>query len=251
MNTIKLDCFLLLQATPSHLNCAEGNTPFSCFILISGDRDDFKEPLNQACWPAGVNTRNTSHLFHHKRVVNCLLSDEPPKCNTRSLSSLQVMLCKLCPKNWKEHGDQCYLFNYKPTTWTLAQNKCHHEGANLVHINSNDEQVCCTAHMHSWNPIILHKNPTNTLWLCVSSNSRISWRQDWVKLLRALRISSGLVWNTLNQRASGCGLTTHHLTKGLTLKGPLACLHVQFKKILKKTFSDFGQIAALERRSRW
>ncbi|XP_075867989.1 C-type lectin domain family 4 member E-like isoform X3 [Nelusetta ayraudi] len=66
-----------------------------------------KETLDKASCPAGVNTTKP---------------------------------CPPCPKNWEEHGDQCYLFYEVATTWELARQRCQQQGGDLVRIDSREEQ---------------------------------------------------------------------------------------------------------------
>lgn len=139
-----------------------------------------------------------------------------------------------CPKDWEEHEDQCYFFNGLATSWEQARKLCRQHGADLVRIDSEDEQVYYNAHRLSCIP---------NMWTSrthVSSKPRRSWRQDWMKRWRSQRTSSGLVWQTLAQRAGGCGLTDHHLTRGLPLKARLN----ESKKIqfLYSFLSDFSQV---------
>ncbi|XP_075867986.1 C-type lectin domain family 4 member E-like isoform X3 [Nelusetta ayraudi] len=69
--------------------------------------DKMKETLDKASCPAGVNTTKP---------------------------------CPPCPKNWEEHGDQCYLFYELATTWELARQRCQQQGGDLVRIDSREEQ---------------------------------------------------------------------------------------------------------------
>lgn len=87
-------------------------------------------------------------------------------------------LCRPCPKDWEQHGDQCYLFNENITSWEGARKQCWQQGADLLCINSKDEQVYHNARMRSCIPMVLHNKRINIQGSRVSSKPRGSWQQD-------------------------------------------------------------------------
>ena len=53
--------------------------------------------------------------------------------------------CHKCQEGWEQNGPQCYYFSIDKLTWKQAREKCRRDGADLVKIESEDEQVEHTA----------------------------------------------------------------------------------------------------------
>ena len=53
--------------------------------------------------------------------------------------------CHKCQEGWERNGPQCYYFSTDQLTWEQAREKCRRDGADLVKIESEDEQVEHTA----------------------------------------------------------------------------------------------------------
>uniref|UniRef100_A0A671UAJ6 C-type lectin domain-containing protein n=1 Tax=Sparus aurata TaxID=8175 RepID=A0A671UAJ6_SPAAU len=57
----------------------------------------------------------------------------------------KVDTCHKCQEGWEQNGPQCYYFSTDKLTWEQAREKCRRDGADLVKIESEDEQVEHTA----------------------------------------------------------------------------------------------------------
>uniref|UniRef100_A0A671UC06 C-type lectin domain-containing protein n=1 Tax=Sparus aurata TaxID=8175 RepID=A0A671UC06_SPAAU len=53
--------------------------------------------------------------------------------------------CGKCQEGWEQNGLQCYYFSTDKLTWEQARDECRRDGADLVKIESEDEQVEHTA----------------------------------------------------------------------------------------------------------
>ncbi|XP_061679987.1 immune-related, lectin-like receptor 4 isoform X2 [Syngnathoides biaculeatus] len=56
-------------------------------------------------------------------------------------SIFQDGVCKSCDTGWELNGESCYRFSTDKFTWEQSQNKCRLEDAQLVKIDSRDEQI--------------------------------------------------------------------------------------------------------------
>uniref|UniRef100_A0A671XBM2 C-type lectin domain-containing protein n=1 Tax=Sparus aurata TaxID=8175 RepID=A0A671XBM2_SPAAU len=48
--------------------------------------------------------------------------------------------CHKCQEGWEQNGPQCYYFSTVKLTWEQARERCRRDGADLVKIESEDEQ---------------------------------------------------------------------------------------------------------------
>ncbi|XP_029022721.1 C-type lectin domain family 4 member E-like isoform X2 [Betta splendens] len=49
-------------------------------------------------------------------------------------------LCPTCEPGWDQHGGSCYYFSSDKLTWDQSRSDCKRRGADLVQINSEEEQ---------------------------------------------------------------------------------------------------------------
>uniref|UniRef100_A0A671XE43 C-type lectin domain-containing protein n=1 Tax=Sparus aurata TaxID=8175 RepID=A0A671XE43_SPAAU len=49
--------------------------------------------------------------------------------------------CHKCQEGWEQNGPQCYYFSTVKLTWEQARERCRRDGADLVKIESEDEQT--------------------------------------------------------------------------------------------------------------
>ncbi|XP_030266572.1 C-type lectin domain family 4 member E-like [Sparus aurata] len=49
--------------------------------------------------------------------------------------------CGKCQEGWEQNGPQCYYFSTDELTWEQARDECRRDGADLVKIESEDEQL--------------------------------------------------------------------------------------------------------------
>ncbi|KAG7278986.1 hypothetical protein CRUP_007533, partial [Coryphaenoides rupestris] len=83
-----------------------------------------------------------------------------------------------CLPGWKSYGGSCYLFSSCKKTWTDSRQDCLNRDADLVIINSKEEQnfvnnFCCAV----W--IGLHDFETESIWKWVDG-SPLTWK-SWAK----------------------------------------------------------------------
>uniref|UniRef100_A0A671UBI8 C-type lectin domain-containing protein n=1 Tax=Sparus aurata TaxID=8175 RepID=A0A671UBI8_SPAAU len=52
----------------------------------------------------------------------------------------QADTCHKCQEGWEQNGPQCYYFSTDELTWEQARERCRRDGADLVKIESEDEQ---------------------------------------------------------------------------------------------------------------
>ena len=54
---------------------------------------------------------------------------------------------KLCPEGWRRFGCSCYYKSTEKKTWSQSRRLCQERGADLVIINSKEEQVGVFVHV--------------------------------------------------------------------------------------------------------
>ncbi|XP_026203100.1 C-type lectin domain family 4 member E-like, partial [Anabas testudineus] len=48
--------------------------------------------------------------------------------------------CPKCEEDWELHGEKCYYFSTRDSTWNQSRDDCRHGGGDLVKIDSREEQ---------------------------------------------------------------------------------------------------------------
>uniref|UniRef100_A0A671XI52 C-type lectin domain-containing protein n=1 Tax=Sparus aurata TaxID=8175 RepID=A0A671XI52_SPAAU len=71
--------------------------------------------------------------------------------------------CHKCQEGWEQNGPQCYYFSTDKLTWEQAREKCRRDGADLVKIESEDEDKMVEKEDRFW--IGLTDSVTEGTWL--------------------------------------------------------------------------------------
>ena len=71
-------------------------------------------------------------LFHPPELTGCVTAPPEP---TGCVSALQ------CPENWRKVNSRCYFLSTEEKTWEDSRRDCQSRGADLVVIDSEQEQV--------------------------------------------------------------------------------------------------------------
>ncbi|XP_022094362.1 C-type lectin domain family 10 member A-like [Acanthaster planci] len=86
------------------------------------------------------------------------------------LIGLILRVNAVCPPNWLEHGQSCYLFTYNRASWQDAKTYCEGQHGNLLVIESEEENAFLEEEMQSWQMthIWLGCNDINVegKWIC-------------------------------------------------------------------------------------
>ncbi|XP_051259620.1 CD209 antigen-like protein E [Dicentrarchus labrax] len=77
---------------------------------------------------------------------SCSLTEERDLLNARITEMTQELerltsLVKTCPEGWKMFNNTCYLLSNESGTWDKAREDCRNRGADLVVINSEEEET--------------------------------------------------------------------------------------------------------------
>ncbi|XP_034549099.1 CD209 antigen-like protein E [Notolabrus celidotus] len=86
-----------------------------------------------------VHCHNSAHEFSSIKT-KLQASDNQLSTLTEKLQCLK----KTCPNGWKMFGCSCYLFSIKAGSWNMSRKECRARGADLVVINSLEEQLFVT-----------------------------------------------------------------------------------------------------------
>lgn len=70
------------------------------------------------------------------------MSEERNLLNVSLANTAEQLRClkKTCPSGWTRFGCSCYFFSYQKKSWALSRKDCIDNGADLVVINSLEEQ---------------------------------------------------------------------------------------------------------------
>uniref|UniRef100_A0A671UFA1 C-type lectin domain-containing protein n=1 Tax=Sparus aurata TaxID=8175 RepID=A0A671UFA1_SPAAU len=82
----------------------------------------------------------------HKKKVPCSsfnfrLQKVHSKGSSLCCDLFKADTCGKCQEGWEQNGLQCYYFSTDKLTWEQARDECRRDGADLVKIESEDEQV--------------------------------------------------------------------------------------------------------------
>uniref|UniRef100_A0A671UEX3 C-type lectin domain-containing protein n=2 Tax=Sparus aurata TaxID=8175 RepID=A0A671UEX3_SPAAU len=78
----------------------------------------------------------TGYKYHQTTKQLQKLTDE----NAAMRKNITADTCHKCQEGWEQNGTQCYYFSTDKLTWEQAREKCRRNGADLVKIESEDEQ---------------------------------------------------------------------------------------------------------------
>uniref|UniRef100_A0A671WG27 C-type lectin domain-containing protein n=1 Tax=Sparus aurata TaxID=8175 RepID=A0A671WG27_SPAAU len=81
--------------------------------------------------------QTTEHLQKLIDENSCFVALDSSLC----CNLFKADTCHKCQEGWEQNGPQCYYFSTDELTWEQAREKCRRDGADLVKIESEDEQV--------------------------------------------------------------------------------------------------------------
>ncbi|KAJ8366753.1 hypothetical protein AAFF_G00342670 [Aldrovandia affinis] len=102
-----------------------------------------------------------------QRDVDTLVAKFPfldQYCPLRS----QKRVCRPCPEGWEQRNSTCYYFSIERKSWNASRSACLEQGADLVIIESEEEQDFISKHTREgvyW--IGLSDSETEGTWLWV------------------------------------------------------------------------------------
>ncbi|KAG7484566.1 hypothetical protein MATL_G00051140 [Megalops atlanticus] len=80
----------------------------------------------------------------------------------------QKRVCQPCPQGWEQFNSKCYYFSPEWKSWPYSRIDCLTQGADLVTIDSEDEQEFITKHTKEGEYLIgLSDSETEGTWLWV------------------------------------------------------------------------------------
>ncbi|XP_051259628.1 CD209 antigen-like protein E [Dicentrarchus labrax] len=89
---------------------------------------------------------NLTERLQARDNKSCSLTEERDLLNARITEMTQELerltgLVKTCPEGWKMFNNTCYLLSNESGTWDKAREDCRNRGADLVVINSDEEET--------------------------------------------------------------------------------------------------------------
>uniref|UniRef100_A0A3Q3WUT3 C-type lectin domain-containing protein n=1 Tax=Mola mola TaxID=94237 RepID=A0A3Q3WUT3_MOLML len=73
-------------------------------------------------------------------------------CQVFNVFPLMHFAEKTCPAGWKMFRCSCYLFSTQSGSWEEGREKCRQSGADLIIIDSFEEQVMRVSPYLNWQP---------------------------------------------------------------------------------------------------
>ncbi|XP_076603713.1 CD209 antigen-like protein C [Chaetodon auriga] len=87
-------------------------------------------------------SNNFSSLIEERDLLNASLTEM-----TQELERLQSLVkqTKTCPAGWRMFSHACYFLSNEPGSWDKGREDCRDRGADLVVVNSHEEEIFLTA----------------------------------------------------------------------------------------------------------
>ncbi|KAJ8362459.1 hypothetical protein AAFF_G00373850 [Aldrovandia affinis] len=130
-------------------------------------------------------------------VLGVLYMRASPNCSMRCVEELvkfpfldqycplrsQKRVCRPCPEGWKQRNSKCYYFSTERKNWQGSRSACLKQGADLVIIESEEEQDFISKHTRGnyayW--IGLSDSETEGTWLWVDGTPLQEDKAFWKK----------------------------------------------------------------------
>ncbi|XP_032845741.2 killer cell lectin-like receptor subfamily B member 1B allele C isoform X5 [Tyto alba] len=88
-----------------------------------------------APWQDGGETQGRNHT--ERCVISALMRYF---CQPRCKSPAACSGCKLCPQDWRLHGDRCYQLSKEKGNWNQGKKGCKNQGSHLVVLRDKKEK---------------------------------------------------------------------------------------------------------------
>uniref|UniRef100_A0A3Q3EE66 CD209 antigen-like protein C n=1 Tax=Labrus bergylta TaxID=56723 RepID=A0A3Q3EE66_9LABR len=118
-------------------------------------------PMYEGFSPPSWRLRLDSDL----RLLSCI--SQTDRLHTRSIVFCTRGSCWKCKDGWEQHGEKCYFFSTKKSTWNEREDECRqHGGGDLVKIDSTEElrDVMADAEDKFWIGLTDSKEEGTWLW---------------------------------------------------------------------------------------
>uniref|UniRef100_A0A3B5REW9 C-type lectin domain-containing protein n=1 Tax=Xiphophorus maculatus TaxID=8083 RepID=A0A3B5REW9_XIPMA len=138
-------------------NCMDD---FFCFCFV------FKSILKHLCC-----------IQKTKKVKNVFLDLESSKRNlTEERDELQMKLTKFAQAQWVYFGGSFYYISATQRSWQSSQYFCQYQGADLVIINSREEEVCIKFQKRAWIGLTDRIQEGSWKWVDGTALTQSYWR---------------------------------------------------------------------------
>ncbi|XP_064158269.1 CD209 antigen-like protein A isoform X2 [Anguilla rostrata] len=123
---------------------------------------DLEEPRSNC------STMNKEKVQQQKNysMLERKLEELSTSCNTTKVQQ-QGRVCEPCPQGWSPFSSKCYYFSTERKIWTDSRSDCIKRGADLVIIESEEEQRFITSktQYHTWIGLSYSEFKSNWLWV--------------------------------------------------------------------------------------
>ncbi|XP_026011693.1 CD209 antigen-like protein E [Astatotilapia calliptera] len=163
--------------------CATLGLRVLCLLMLAGII------ILSICYALNKSENNKLHFKHNKlnHSYNELQTEhqETKRLNSQlqeEVKKLKEKIEEKCPDRWMRFGSSCYFKSTEKKTWSESQNHCKTKGADLVMINSKEEQEFVSNFRgYSW--IGLRSNQTSGgskwEWVDGSALTETFWAEGW------------------------------------------------------------------------
>ncbi|MBN3295696.1 C209A protein, partial [Amia calva] len=134
---------LIQYISGSHVNIALGAAVGVLLLTVIILAIRTSHGVSENCSSLTADTeRLQAQNSRHRQVLTQLLTNLPSLekyCPVRDSES-QERVCQPCPQGWQSFNSKCYYFSTERQRWNDSQAACRDQGANLVVIESREEQ---------------------------------------------------------------------------------------------------------------
>nr|XP_024656169.1 CD209 antigen-like protein E isoform X4 [Maylandia zebra] len=163
--------------------CATLGLRVLCLLMLAGII------ILSICYALNKSENNKLHFKHNKlnHSYNELQTEhqETKRLNSQlqeEVKKLKEKIEEKCPDRWMRFGSSCYFKSTENKTWSESRRACQDKGADLVMINSKEEQEFISKFAgYSW--IGLRANQTSGRskweWVDGSALTQTFWGEGW------------------------------------------------------------------------
>ncbi|XP_067371575.1 CD209 antigen-like [Channa argus] len=124
---------------------AESNWLNSSLSSLTAEKDRLNARVSSVTKDKDQLNSRVSSLTKEKDQLNSRVSSLTAKLSemTKDRDWLDSLSKKTCPAGWTKFRWSCYILWSRSDSWTNGRSDCQNKGADLVIINSKEEQVEC------------------------------------------------------------------------------------------------------------
>uniref|UniRef100_A0A3Q1JNA3 C-type lectin domain-containing protein n=1 Tax=Anabas testudineus TaxID=64144 RepID=A0A3Q1JNA3_ANATE len=144
---------------------------------MTEEKNQLKTNLNEMTEERNQLKTNLNEMTEENNRLQCLfrLSDSSWSC---VLTHICFVSDKTCPAGWTKFSCSCYFLSTESGSWTEGRQDCRTRGADLVVIDSDEEQFLLLQHMWSWIGLTDGEQENSWKWIDGTPLTLSYWEED-------------------------------------------------------------------------